>query len=229
MFVIAGLGNPGPGYAHNRHNVGFEVVGVLAGRLRADSWRDKFHGQYTRCRVRDEDVLLLRPQTYMNESGRSVQAALSFFRVPVQDLIVVHDELDLPFGTLRLKLGGGHAGHNGLRSIMQSIGDSSFTRLRFGIGKPPRGFAGEMADFVLSDFAADQRAELPAIVDKAADSLETILRRGLAAATKALNTRPKPPKPIEPANPLPIAAASQEPPASTDSTDQGVAHPREKR
>jgi PTH1 family peptidyl-tRNA hydrolase len=227
MLVIAGLGNPGAGYGRNRHNIGFEVVGALADRLRADSWRAKFYGEYARCRVRDEDVLLLRPLTYMNESGRSVQAALSFFRVPPDDLVVVHDELDLPFGTLRLKQGGGHAGHNGLRSISQCIGSGSFARLRFGIGKPPQGFAGETANFVLSDFPPDQRAELPDIVTKATDALELIVRRGLAAATKTLNTRPKPQKPEKPARPSTPDAT--EPASTVDSSHEGVADLHEKR
>ena len=238
MFVIAGLGNPEPRYARNRHNVGFDVVSAFAEKVGADPWRSKFHGEFSRCRASNQDVLLVRPMTYMNDSGRSVQAVLSFFRVPISELIVVHDELDLPFGTLRLKPGGGHAGHNGLRSIIQYLGSSDFARLRMGIGKPPPGFSGEMADYVLSDFSAEQRAELPEVVDKAVKSLGLVLRRGLGEATKALNTRPKPPKPSktpvseQPTEPGVSKSADQ--PGDAGSSDaetpqEGVASPAKKR
>ncbi len=198
--MIAGLGNPEARYARNRHNIGFEVVDAFAESVGADSWRSKFNGEIARCRTSQLDVLLVRPMTYMNESGRCIQSVLSFFRIPSSDLLVVHDELDLPFGTLRLKPGGGHAGHNGLRSIIQHLGKPEFARLRVGIGKPPQGFRGEVADFVLSDFSAEQRDALPEVIDKAVKSLRLVLRRGLGEATKSLNTRPKPkksrPKPV---------------------------------
>jgi PTH1 family peptidyl-tRNA hydrolase len=198
MFVIAGLGNPEPRYARNRHNIGFEVVQAFAEAVGADPWRSKFQGEIARCQASNVDVLLVRPMTFMNRSGESLQAVMSFFRIPVSDLLVVHDELDLPFGTLRLKPGGGHAGHNGLRSIIQHIGQPDFARLRCGIGKPPPGFAGEMADYVLSDFSAEERDALPEIVDRAVKALRLVMRRGLGEASKALNTRPKPPKPPDP-------------------------------
>lgn len=195
MLLIVGLGNPGPRYARNRHNCGFEVLDGLRRRIDAPSWRDKFHGDFARATLGKDDVALLRPMTYMNDSGRSVQAAMTFFRVPEARLLVVHDELDLPFGTLRLKEGGGHAGHNGLRSIFEHLGSGDFHRLRVGIGRPPRGWSAEVADWVLSDFSAEERAELPAVVTKAVNALLDVGVRGIAAATNALNTRPKPPKP----------------------------------
>jgi PTH1 family peptidyl-tRNA hydrolase len=139
--------------------------------------------------------------SFMNDSGRSVQAVCSFFRIEARNVVVVHDELDLPFGTLRLKTGGGHAGHNGLRSIMQHLGTGDFARLRFGIGRPPPGFQGDVADFVLSDFPGDQRAALPDLLNRAIDALLIVARRGVPAATQALNTRPKLPSPPSAAAP----------------------------
>jgi peptidyl-tRNA hydrolase, PTH1 family len=152
--LIVGLGNPGARYARSRHNAGFEVVSAFASRIKAPGWRDKFHAEFARATLLDTELLLLRPMTFMNDSGRSVRAAMSFFRVDPSDLLTVHDELDLPFGELRLKRGGGHAGHNGLRSIVQELGTGEFSRLRVGIGRPPRGFAGETADFVLMDMTS---------------------------------------------------------------------------
>ncbi len=195
MLLVVGLGNPGSRYARNRHNAGFEVVSALADHLRAPAWRDKFHGEFTRAELGDHDALLLRPMTFMNDSGRSVRAAMSFFRVEVGDVLVVHDELDLEFGALRLKVGGGHAGHNGLRSIFQEIGSAEFVRLRVGIGRPPKGWTGEVADFVLSDFPSEERAELPDVVKRAVKALVDVGRRGVPAAANALNVRPKKPKP----------------------------------
>ena len=194
MFVIAGLGNPGPQYARNRHNFGFMVVRAFAEAFRAEPWRTKFQGETARCRVADTDVLLVCPTTFMNRSGETVQAAMNFFRVSLSDLLVVHDELDLPFGTLRLKPGGGHAGHNGLRSIMQHLGEPGFMRMRCGIGRPQLGFVGDGADYVLSDFRTEEREALPSIITKASDALSLVLHRGFGEASKVLNTRPKPPK-----------------------------------
>jgi PTH1 family peptidyl-tRNA hydrolase len=199
MLLIVGLGNPEPRYARNRHNIGFDVAAQLAQRLGADPWRAKFHGELARSP--HAELLLVRPMTFMNDSGRSVQAVCSFFRIEARDVVVVHDELDLPFGTLRLKTGGGHAGHNGLRSIMQHLGTGDFARLRFGIGRPPPGFQGDVADFVLSDFSSDQRAALPDLLTRAVNALLIVARRGVPAATQTLNTRPKPPRPPPPATP----------------------------
>jgi PTH1 family peptidyl-tRNA hydrolase len=132
--------------------------------------------------------------TFMNESGRSVQAAMAFFKIAATELVVLHDELDIPFGEVRLKMGGGHAGHNGLRSIMEHIGGGDFGRVRIGIGRPPAGFRGDVADFVLSSFDAVERAALPDLLKKAGDSVIDIARRGFGPAMNARNTRPKPPK-----------------------------------
>ena len=191
MLLVVGLGNPGSRYSRNRHNAGFAVVSALADHLRAPSWRDKFHGEFSRATIGDQDALLLKPMTYMNDSGRSVRAAMTFFRVEPGDIIVVHDELDLEFGALRLKIGGGHAGHNGLRSIFQEVGSAEFVRLRVGIGRPPPGWTADVADFVLSDFPAEQRAELPEVVKRAVKALVDVGKRGVPAVANSLNARPK--------------------------------------
>jgi peptidyl-tRNA hydrolase, PTH1 family len=191
MYLVVGLGNPGKNYATHRHNVGFMVVEDLASRVRADGFRDKFSGLIARATLGDEQAYLLEPQTYMNESGRSVQPALAFHKIAPTNLIVVHDELDLPFGDVRLKVGGGHAGHNGLRSIMAHVGTGEFIRLRVGIGRPPAGFGGEVADYVLSGFDAVERAKLPDILKQATETVLEVAARGVAAAMNVRNSRPK--------------------------------------
>jgi PTH1 family peptidyl-tRNA hydrolase len=189
VWLVVGLGNPGREYASHRHNVGFLVVEELASRLRADAFRDKFSAQWTKGSKGDEQVVLLQPQTFMNESGRSVQPAAAFFKVEPGNVLVVHDELDLPFGDVRLKMGGGHAGHNGLRSIIQHLGTSDFPRLRFGVGRPPPGFRGEVADFVLSGFDGDERVRLVDLVTTAAEAAMDVFERGLQPAANRLNTK----------------------------------------
>jgi PTH1 family peptidyl-tRNA hydrolase len=188
VWLVVGLGNPGKEYATHRHNVGFMVVDELAKVLRAPDFREKFSAQWAKASFDGEDVVLLKPQTYMNLSGQSVQPAAAFFKVPIQNVIVVHDEVDLPFAVLRLKVGGGHAGHNGIRSLVQAMGPD-FARLRVGVGRPPPGFRGEVADFVLSGFDTMERAELPDILKLAAESVLDVLARGITAAMNKLNTR----------------------------------------
>jgi PTH1 family peptidyl-tRNA hydrolase len=205
MYLVVGLGNPGKAYATHRHNVGFMALDVLAARRGAESFRDKFSGETTRVRVgAGEPSVLLKPTTFMNDSGRSVQPAMAFFRVPPERLVVVHDELDLPFGVVRLKVGGGHAGHNGLRSILGRV-PGDFVRVRFGIGRPPADFRGDVADFVLSPFTADERTALPELLERAVDVVEDVLTRGPAAAMNDRNQRepkaPKPPKVAKPREP----------------------------
>jgi peptidyl-tRNA hydrolase, PTH1 family len=191
MILVVGLGNPGREYASHRHNVGFMAVDELARRVRADAFRDKFSGELAKAEIGDTQAILLKPMTYMNESGRSVQSAMAFFKVAPKDVLVLHDELDLPFGEVRLKFSGGHAGHNGLRSIMACIGTGDFGRMRVGISRPPPGFQGEVADYVLSSFDAIERASLPDVLVKAVDTVLDIARRGFDPAMKARNTRPK--------------------------------------
>ncbi len=183
--LIVGLGNPGPRYARNRHNVGFMVIDRLAAAAGIDVSKAKFKGLHGVGEIDGHKVVLLKPQTFMNVSGQSVVPAQGFFGVDVERIWVVHDELDLPFGTLRLKVGGGHAGHNGLRSIIGQLGSRDFARLRVGIGRPRHG---EVSDFVLSDFAAgEERDWLPDLQDRAADALRLALKDGLKNAMNQVN------------------------------------------
>jgi peptidyl-tRNA hydrolase, PTH1 family len=179
-WLIAGLGNPGPGYAGNRHNAGYLVADELAGRVGGRFKPGKFRTSAAEGRLAGTPVTLLKPLSYMNESGGPVAGLRGFYHLPPDRIVVIHDELDLPFGTIRLKFGGGDNGHNGLRSITSALGTRDYYRVRFGIGRPP----GRMdpAAYVLRDFAAAERAELPFLVDRAADATEALLRDGLAAA-----------------------------------------------
>jgi PTH1 family peptidyl-tRNA hydrolase len=185
--LIVGLGNPGPKYAGHRHNVGFMVVDELAGRYRADAFREKFNGVFARARRDGDEALLLKPHTFMNLSGESVQKALAFFKLTRADLVVIHDELDLPFGSVKIKVGGGSAGHNGIKSVVQHAGGPDFARLRVGIGRPPqRGI-----EHVLSDFSRQECSELPGVLERAARAVTDILDRGVQAAMNLHNQDPK--------------------------------------
>lgn len=191
-FLVAGLGNPGPRYEGTRHNAGFLVVDELYRRTRQPGgWRERFGGLAALVDWGDETALAVKPQTYMNRSGQCVQALLAFYKLGKDRLIVVHDELDLPFGELRLKLGGGDGGHNGVKSITAQLGGAEYSRLRFGIGRPPPEFAGDAAGFVLEAFAAAERADLDNLVARAADALTLVARVGLDAAMNQVNRRTK--------------------------------------
>ena len=189
MFLVVGLGNPGREYEGNRHNIGFVVVDALRERLDLPEFKAKFGGAWTRGDLAGTPVVLLKPLTYMNLSGDCVQPAAAFFKVAPASIIVVHDELDLAWKDVRLKFGGGHAGNNGLRSIIERLGQADFVRVRVGIGKPPPGFRGDGADWVLSNFNAVERAELPDVVDAAIGAIESVVRDGVAAAMTRVNTR----------------------------------------
>jgi peptidyl-tRNA hydrolase, PTH1 family len=185
-LLVAGLGNPGREYADTRHNVGFMVADELA-RRHGGSWRAKFSGDLAEMRLDGLRLALLKPQTYMNESGRSVGSAVRFFKVDPETLLVVHDEVDLEPGRLQVRLGGGFAGHNGLRSVAQLLGTGDFARLRIGVGRPERGDPRPVADFVLSPFAPD--VDVEGLVARAADAVETIAREGLEEAQNRFNER----------------------------------------
>ena len=186
-LLVAGLGNPGREYARTRHNVGFMVVDELA-RRHGGSFRGKFSGELADVRLGGRRVALLKPQTYMNVSGRSVGAAVRFFKVPPERLLVVHDEVDLELGRLQARAGGGLAGHNGLRSVGEVLGTQEFLRLRAGVGRPERGDPRPVADWVLTPFEA--HVDVEALVRRAADAVETIVREGLEAAQQRFNERP---------------------------------------
>ena len=185
-LLVVGLGNPGREYANNRHNVGFMVADELA-RRHDGAWRSKFNGDLAEIRVDGHKVALLKPQTYMNESGRAVQAAARFFKVEPDAVLVVHDEGDFDLGRLQARLGGGLAGHNGLRSIAAHLGTPDFLRLRVGVGRPERGDRRSLADFVLSDFEAHDDAA--GLVGRAADAVETLDAEGLEEAQRRFNER----------------------------------------
>jgi PTH1 family peptidyl-tRNA hydrolase len=183
-FLVVGLGNPGREHARTRHNAGWMVVDELARRHGA-SFKGKFSGQLAETRVGDARIALLKPETYMNLSGASVAAAARFFKVPADQVLVVHDEGDFDLGRLQARAGGGLAGHNGLRSIAQSLGTQDFLRLRIGVGRPERGDRRPLADYVLSNFEPHDDAE--AIVARAADAVEAIAADGLEAAQRQVN------------------------------------------
>ena len=185
-LLVAGLGNPGREYAATRHNVGFMVADELARRL-GGSWRAKFSGDLAEVRLNGLRLALLKPQTFMNESGRSVGAAARFFKVEPEDQLVVHDEVDLEPGRLQARLGGGLAGHNGLRSVAQHLGTPEFGRLRIGVGRPERGDPRPVADFVLSEFSPE--LDVDSLVARAADAVKTVATEGLEEAQNRFNER----------------------------------------
>ncbi|MFF3222451.1 aminoacyl-tRNA hydrolase [Nocardia suismassiliense] len=179
--LVVGLGNPGPEYERTRHNVGFLVADVLAQRVGGRFAVHKKSGaDLLQARLDGRQVLIAKPRSFMNLSGRPVAALAKFFSVPPTEVIVVHDELDLPFGEIRLKRGGGEGGHNGLRSVSSALTTKDYLRTRIGIGRPPG--RQDPADYVLKPFAAAERKEIPVIVEQAADAVELLLRVGLETA-----------------------------------------------
>ncbi len=186
-WLVVGLGNPGPDYAGTRHNVGVLVVDELAERARGRFAKHKrAHAQVAEERLQGHRAVLAKPSSYMNESGGPVKGLLDFYKVPMEQLVVIHDELDIPFTTLRLKLGGGDNGHNGLKSIRRSTGSGEFYRVRVGIGRPPG--RQDPAEFVLKPWSSVERKELPLLVSDAADAVELLLHEGLERAQNRFNT-----------------------------------------
>ncbi|QEN15806.1 aminoacyl-tRNA hydrolase [Mycolicibacterium sp. ELW1] len=180
-LLVVGLGNPGPQYAKTRHNLGFMVADVLAGRIGAQFKVHKRSGaEVVTGRLAHRPVVLAKPRTYMNESGRQVGPLAKFYSVMPADIIVIHDELDIDFGRIRLKLGGGEGGHNGLRSVANSLGTKNFQRVRIGVGRPPG--RKDPAAYVLEPFTAAERTEVPAICEQAADATELLIEAGLETA-----------------------------------------------
>jgi len=185
-WLVVGLGNPGPGYSGNRHNAGFMVLDLLAQRMGARFKSHKARADVVEGRLAGERVVLAKPRSFMNDSGGPVSALRDFFKTPLDRIVVVHDELDLPYGGLRLKLGGGDNGHNGLRSVRRSLGSGDFNRVRFGIGRPPGSM--DAAAFVLRDFGTVERKELELNVEHSADAVEALLAEGLERAQNSYNT-----------------------------------------
>ncbi len=185
-LLVSGLGNPGREYARNRHNVGWMVVDELA-RRHGGSWRAKFNGQLAEVRIDGHKIALLKPETFMNDSGRAVRAALDFFKLEPDSVLVVHDEGDLEVGRMQARIGGGAGGHNGLRSITQQLGTPDFLRLRVGVGRPGRGDPRKLADYLLADFQPEDDAG--ALIAAAADAVERLDAEGLDAAQRSINAR----------------------------------------
>ncbi len=185
-FLIVGLGNPGPRYAATRHNAGFFVVDELAARIGGSFKAHKGRADIVEGRLAGQPVVLAKPKSFMNESGGPIVAISRFYKIDLARIVVVHDELDLPFGGLRLKRGGGEGGHNGLKSTSSAIGSKDYLRVRFGIGRPPG--RQDPADYVLREFAAAERKDLAFLVDRAADATETLISKGLEAAQNEFNS-----------------------------------------
>ena len=183
-LLVVGLGNPGRRHGRDRHNVGFMVVDELA-RRHSGTFKGTFSGRIAEVRVAEGRLALLKPGTYMNDSGRSVQPAAAFYKTPLESLLVVHDEVDLELGRILSRLGGGLAGHNGLRSIAGRLGSPDFLRLRGGVGRSGRGDPRDLADFVLAPFAPEDDAA--AIVDRAADAVESLVAVGLDETQRRFN------------------------------------------
>lgn len=183
-LLVSGLGNPGREHSRDRHNAGWMVVDELA-RRHQGSFKGKFRGRLADVRAGDAKLALLKPETYMNESGASIQAAAAFYKLPSQQVLVVHDDVDLETARLQARLGGGLAGHNGLRSIAQRLGSQDFLRLRIGVGRPGRGDPRPVADYVLSPFSPED--DVDAIVSRAADAVECLAAEGLDETQRRFN------------------------------------------
>jgi PTH1 family peptidyl-tRNA hydrolase len=185
-LLVVGLGNPGPRYETTRHNVGFMVADILAARLGAGFKVHKKSGaEVTTGRLGGRSVVLAKPRVYMNESGRQVGPLANFYSVAPADVIVIHDELDIDFGRIRLKLGGGEGGHNGLRSVASALSSKDFQRVRIGIGRPPG--RKDPAAYVLENFSSAERTEVPTILEQAADATELLIRDGLEPAQNTVH------------------------------------------
>jgi PTH1 family peptidyl-tRNA hydrolase len=185
-LLVTGLGNPGPEYDLTRHNIGFIVADELFARSGEFSWQNKFLGQYCKIRLDDRQIILLKPETYMNLSGKSVAMAANFFNLDIDQIIIIHDDLDLPFGTIKAKKGGGTGGHKGIVSCKMLLGSSDFARIRVGIGRPAYG---GVTDFVLARFSKDEQIELDSIVKTAADAVQYAASFGLTKTMNKFNTK----------------------------------------
>lgn len=187
MILVAGLGNPGKEYSSSRHNIGFMVVDEIARRLGVNIKKRGFKSLFAESFLEGKKLLLLKPQTYMNLSGEAISDAVEFFKIPLKDVIVVHDEIDLPLGSMKIKTGGGSAGHKGVQSIISRLGDSGFVRVRVGIGKPIQ--KSEVIDHVLSGFEGGEKRIMEDMVDRTADAVSEIILRGLDSAMNKFNRK----------------------------------------
>jgi len=191
-FLIVGLGNPGARYDHTRHNVGFMALEHFADSLGRVSWQEKFNGRYSRCRLEGQTVLLAEPLTYMNRSGQFVAPLARYFKIPLQNILVLHDDLDLDFGRIKVVARGGSGGHNGIRSLIAELGSSDFARLKIGIGRPEKndhGYSIPIEQFVLSRFAQNEEEQLAKLFDRTDRAQKLFITEGIAACMNTINRR----------------------------------------
>lgn len=189
MKLVAGLGNPGIQYQNHRHNIGFQVIDCIAQSHHIPLSIKKFHALYGLGQIKSQKVILLKPMTFMNRSGMAIREVIDFFELTPEDLIVIHDDMDLPFGRLRFKQKGGDGGHQGVRSIIDSLGKNNFIRLKVGIGRPPNGM--EPADYVLSPFNEEEKPHLEEILSQASQALIVMLSEGIERAMNQFQKRRK--------------------------------------
>ncbi|MBR1777407.1 MAG: aminoacyl-tRNA hydrolase [Alphaproteobacteria bacterium] len=183
MFLVVGLGNPGSEYKNNRHNIGFMAADELFRRYYFSAWRKRFQGETAEGEIGGNKVLLLKPHTYMNNSGEAVQAAMSFYKIPVQNIIVIHDEMDCPIGKLKGKIGGGAGGHNGIKSIDRHC-SADYTRIRVGVGRPQHGE--QVINWIVSDFPKEEREKINVLLEDIAETFPFALTGGIAEFTSRL-------------------------------------------
>jgi PTH1 family peptidyl-tRNA hydrolase len=186
MHLIVGLGNPGPKYALTRHNIGFMAIDLFAMGAGSPPWKEEHKAHTCRFQMDDQQILLAKPMTFMNLSGQSVQALMQFYKIPLENLVVVHDEIDIPFATLRFHKNRGHGGHNGVRNISELLGTADYTRLKLGVGRPPHPEM-KVPDFVLQKFSAEESQQLPDFLNKAGDALESVIFDGVSKAASKFN------------------------------------------
>lgn len=186
MWLVVGLGNPGPKYALTRHNIGFMAIDYFLRAIGAPGVRQDFKAEVAKFKYEDHDLVLLKPLTYMNLSGDSVRAAADFYKIPLENILVLHDEVDLPFGQMKLQKNRGAGGHNGVKDITTKMGSADYARLRLGVGRPPHP---EMAvsDFVLQKFSDEEFTAMPAFLEKACDALDLVLSQGVQKAANSVN------------------------------------------
>jgi PTH1 family peptidyl-tRNA hydrolase len=186
MWLIVGLGNPGSKYALTRHNIGFLALDLLWTGLHAPAWTTEHKALTSKVKFQDQQLLLAKPQTFMNRSGESVQALLHFYKIPIDKMVVIQDDIDQEFGSMRFHKNRGHGGHNGIRSISELLGTSDYTRLKLGVGRPPHPEM-EVADYVLQKFSAEEQNQLTDFLNKSGDALETLIFEGLEKASTRFN------------------------------------------
>lgn len=187
MYLVVGLGNPGPQYALTRHNVGFLCVDLLVEGLGVKSWNQEHKAWMIKLKIDNTPVIFAKPQTFMNKSGESIQALMNFYKIPLENLLVVYDEIDLPYATMKFNKNRGHNGHNGIRNISELLGSNDFARLRLGVGRPPHPEM-KVADYVLQKFAPEEQKQMPEFLNKAGDAIECFLLEGLGKASTLFNS-----------------------------------------